>query len=306
MPASRTADAQKKEKLRGSWMSSSQKKQKKILYRLTIQTSIQSKNITRTQTMQNFLNYQKQNYLKGSIHPRLLMTDLVEPGGSAGGGAAAGSSNKRKVNSLSPKRKTSKKLRGADLVEPAQVGVTKRQAKSLSPRRKTSKQRLRNAPPPATTAVWIDDDDSSQNSKTSTSSRKRHSCKSKTTKRRCASPTVDSSFKLQAMQEEITKLQSIQDHMEKYQASLEKQHRDFQRQLHAMELSHAMAESRTRDLESELEEAVEENERFLYDQERSTHDETKSNLELLQEENQRLRGILERCQSDYLKNSSKC
>ncbi|KAL3937399.1 MAG: hypothetical protein SGBAC_007490 [Bacillariaceae sp.] len=240
--------------------------------------------------MQHFLNNQKQKCLKGSIHPRLLMADLVEPEQVGGYSAGGRGGNKRKVKSLSPKRKSSKKLRSAGLVEPTQVGVAKRQVRSLSPKRKTTKK-LRRAPQ---MTLDIDSDDSSLNSKTSTSSRKRLSSNSRTTKRRCASPTVESSFKLEAMQEEITRLQSIQDHMEKYQASLEKQHRHFQRELHAMELSHAMAESRTRELESELEEAVEENERFLYNQERSTKDDTKSNLELLQEENKKLRGILER------------
>ncbi|KAL3937398.1 MAG: hypothetical protein SGBAC_007489 [Bacillariaceae sp.] len=188
-----------------------------------------------------------------------------------------------------------------DLVAPE---PTKRKVRSLSPKRKTSKKRHSVAPP---MTQWIDSDESSQESKKSTSSRRRRSSKSKKMKRRCASPTNEPPSKLQALQEEVAKLKSIQDQMETYQVDLEKRHRDFQRQLHAMEVSHAMTETRNRELEFELEEVVEENERLSCSRRmsRSPQEESDSTMELLRFENQILRNKLERCQLALLRSTKR-
>ena len=184
-------------------------------------------------------------------------------------------------------------------------GSKRKQVKSLSPKRKASKRR-RCAPP---TTLYIDSDDSSQNSKKSTSSgRAKRSSRSKKVGRRCVSPTAKSP-KLQAMQEAIATLKSIQDQMEQYQANLEKQHRDFQREIHAMELSHGMVETRNRELESQLEEVLEENDRLCYGRRRSTFMEDDSSrhgeMELIRFENQVLRGKLERCELAFLRSTKR-
>ncbi|KAL3937396.1 MAG: hypothetical protein SGBAC_007487 [Bacillariaceae sp.] len=219
-----------------------------------------------------------------------------------------GSTSKRKVKSLSPKRKTTKNRLSTPpmtvCIQNDDLSLSTKQSTS-SRRRRTStskKMKRRSAPP---TTLLIENDESSLNTKQSTcSSRRKRSSTSKKTKRRSAPTTNESSSrsKLEAMQEEeIIKLKSIQDKMEEYQANLEKEHRGFQRQIHAMELSHAVAETRTRALESDLEEAVEENEKLHYDRRRriSAQDENESEMELLRYENQILRGMLERCQLSW-------
>ena len=212
-----------------------------------------------------------------------------------------GVSKRKKANSLSPKQKPSKKRRcssptktpyidqidsSSQLLE--QVGVSKQKhVKSLATKRKTSK-RPRCAP---LTTPCIDRVDLSQKPKKSASTRRKGSTsKSKKIRRR----------KLQEAQKEVGKLKSIQDRMEKYQAELEEQHRDFQRQIQFMDL-------RNRELESHLEELFEENDRLWYDRKRSALKEDKSSkkgeIEFLRFDNQILRSQLDRCQLAFLRST---
>ncbi|CAJ1927158.1 unnamed protein product [Cylindrotheca closterium] len=186
---------------------------------------------------------------------------------------------------------------------------------SKTPRRnRSSKTKIVLTSP--TPRCILDDDDSSQVSRKSTTPRRNRSSKSKVMDRRSASITPKSSQLQEQIQEEIVKLKAIQDQMEEHQAYLEKQHREFERQIHTMELCLEMSESKNVELESQLEEALEENDRLSHGRrsrfksipskkfnyssnERDDVDE----VELLRLENEILQGKLQRCEVALLRTS---
>ncbi|CAJ1927251.1 unnamed protein product [Cylindrotheca closterium] len=109
---------------------------------------------------------------------------------------------------------------------------------------------------------------------------------------------------VQALRHEIATLKCKQDQMESYRINLERDHRCRQRQLVAMEFSKQMTEMKSRELEQEVRDVVEDQLRF--DNQIRYHQDvvTKPKMEqyytaeigLLEIENRILQQKLERCQ----------